>query len=482
MLIIDAADDYPLPDYIKEMPEINLLVQNINLPHLRVSANVSQDEVTNYVDHNFEKTNASSNAEDLMLVNMQFMPVVEMEVDKWYRWRMGMSSIEKTLGFISDTDACEFQLLAKDGVFLNDAPRAVDMIILSPGNRAEVAVKCNKEGKENMNIMGRNTDPSLPLVSGYGGFDPTGQAVVFVVDVQPKEDDNSSDGALQNSSHDLLPFKVPTPCYLVDLRDVDPCDIETTFTNVYRCEPSPPWPGRQSPDDLCGVLGPAGNGGGGDVNKFFPFKNKDHFVLEFPVGTVQQIEIAVASFHPYHQHVNKFQLQTIHTTTTNLTMEVANWYQVGDWHDTLQLPNFRDSPETSVTVRYQSDYFTGRMAQHCHMLDHEDKGMMAVYNVTGEEGTIWPGARIIDPTCILPSSSNDKDVTKSNRDAPEQDISSVVVGSKASKVSKVSTSSAKVSKKSKGVVGVGVSGNQCNKNADYTPLPSYGFDNITDGE
>ena len=495
MLIIDPPDDYPLPDYINDMPEINLLVQNINVPHLRVAADVSQDEVTDYIDHNFEMTGASTEADILMLVNMQFMPVVEMQADTWYRWRMGMSSIDKTIGFISDTGVCEFQLLAKDGVFLNDAPRAVDMIILSPGNRADIAVRCTREGKENMNIMGMRTDPALPLVPGYGGFEPGAQPVVFIVDVVKKAD-NLFDRALQQSNIELKPFSVPTPCYLVDLRDVDACDIETTFTNVYRCIPSPPWPGRQSPDDLCGVLGPPGDGGGGDIDDFFPFKNKDHFVLEFPVGTVQEILLATASFHPYHQHVNKFQIQAIHITTTNVTKEVGNWYQVGDWQDTLQLPNFQDAPETSVTIRFQSDSYTGRMPQHCHMLDHEDKGMMAVYNVYGKEGTIWPGAREINPTCILPS-TNDSPYTsmasasgitdtmssqsaKSSKDTSEQDSSAKASkdstsSSKGGKLRMLGSTKSSKSKRSKGVRG---KSRKCNKKIEYKPLPSYGFDKI----
>jgi hypothetical protein len=42
------------------------------------------------------------------------------------------------------------------------------------------------------------------------------------------------------------------------------------------------------------------------------------------------------------------------------------------------------------------------MVFHCHFLAHEDFGMMAQYNLIGEEGTLWPGARMVDPTCVLP--------------------------------------------------------------------------------
>ena len=67
--------------------------------------------------------------------------------------------------------------------------------------------------------------------------------------------------------------------------------------------------------------------------------------------------------------------------------------KVGDWHDTIQ------DGSDSATVRMQLDTFTGAMAVHCHVLSHEDFGMMALIDVMGEEGTVWPGAEALDPSC-----------------------------------------------------------------------------------
>jgi len=35
---------------------------------------------------------------------------------------------------------------------------------------------------------------------------------------------------------------------------------------------------------------------------------------------------------------------------------------------------------------------------HCHLLDHEDMGMMAYIDVSGNN-TVWGGAESLDPTC-----------------------------------------------------------------------------------
>jgi hypothetical protein len=58
-----------------------------------------------------------------------------------------------------------------------------------------------------------------------------------------------------------------------------------------------------------------------------------------------------------------------------------------------------DQPVT--TVRYAADSFTGHMVFHSNWLSGKDIGMMAQYNLIGEEGTVWPGARMVDPTCVL---------------------------------------------------------------------------------
>ena len=59
-------------------------------------------------------------------------------------------------------------------------------------------------------------------------------------------------------------------------------------------------------------------------------------------------------------------------------------------------------------MRFQADQFKGHMVQYCHLLFHEDQGMMAQYDVHGKEGAIWDGAREVDPTCVLPKSAKRK--------------------------------------------------------------------------
>ena len=102
---------------------------------------------------------------------MQFLPVTTMKVGKWYRWRMVMSSVKESVAFHPGSEHCEMKLLAKDGIYLDDAPRDISTAILSPGNRADLAVRCNSIGLQYMNV----SEESADLFNGNGDFDPSNE-------------------------------------------------------------------------------------------------------------------------------------------------------------------------------------------------------------------------------------------------------------------------------------------------------------------
>ena len=41
----------------------------------------------------------------------------------------------------------------------------------------------------------------------------------------------------------------------------------------------------------------------------------------------------------------------------------------------------------------------GKAVVHCHILEHEDEGMMAWFQIDGTEGTQYAAASTIDSTC-----------------------------------------------------------------------------------
>ena len=75
--------------------------------------------------------------------------------------------------------------------------------------------------------------------------------------------------------------------------------------------------------------------------------------------------------HPFHIHINPFEVVKIN----GVPVEPF-------WSDTIGLPR-GGTPEapTSVTFRTRFSDFSGVFVMHCHILAHEDMGMMQIVEV-----------------------------------------------------------------------------------------------------
>jgi FtsP/CotA-like multicopper oxidase with cupredoxin domain len=72
-------------------------------------------------------------------------------------------------------------------------------------------------------------------------------------------------------------------------------------------------------------------------------------------------------WHPFHIHVNDFQVMSVNGEPLPVNR-----------HDTYPLP-----PNGEIVIRIHFADFTGKFVYHCHILAHEDFGMMAVVEVVG---------------------------------------------------------------------------------------------------
>merc|ERR1719330_2013389 len=113
----------------------------------------------------------------------------------------------------------------------------------------------------------------------------------------------------------------------------------------------------------------------------------------FTVGSVHELVVTGANAHPLHLHVNPFQIIDLGGATTLND----GYFQAGDWHDTLYLDALGGG--NTLTVRMNTDVFTGKMVVHCHILEHEDEGMMAWVDLTGTEGATYAQAATLQPGC-----------------------------------------------------------------------------------
>jgi FtsP/CotA-like multicopper oxidase with cupredoxin domain/peroxiredoxin len=94
--------------------------------------------------------------------------------------------------------------------------------------------------------------------------------------------------------------------------------------------------------------------------------------------------------HPFHIHVNPFEVTSIMAPATdnegNVIMEngkpkLVELLKDGPvWRDTVKIPGLG-----SVTMRTRYTDFIGTFVQHCHILDHEDQGMMQLIDIVSDK-------------------------------------------------------------------------------------------------
>jgi len=113
-------------------------------------------------------------------------------------------------------------------------------------------------------------------------------------------------------------------------------------------------------------------------------------VRKMKLGTVYEWDLK-SNFvnHPFHIHVNPFEIT--HWEERNEEGDMVNMLPIIDgerqtiWKDTIlvkgPIPRGSPSPQT-LKVRSRNERYIGRFVLHCHILDHEDKGMMQIVEIT----------------------------------------------------------------------------------------------------
>lgn len=121
------------------------------------------------------------------------------------------------------------------------------------------------------------------------------------------------------------------------------------------------------------------------------------YVRQLKVGDTDEWEItSLLGGHPFHIHVNPFQIVKIldrdgrdvsgldHDESIDLnedgSVDVQYRGLKGVWKDTLFVkPGYR------VIARSKYEKFEGDFVLHCHILDHEDQGMMEIVRICGDQ-------------------------------------------------------------------------------------------------
>jgi FtsP/CotA-like multicopper oxidase with cupredoxin domain len=266
---------------------------------------------------------------DIVMVNGQVNPVLPIRPGEVQRWRILNASTARFYKLSLENHT--IYLVGTDGGLL-DKPYPISNILLAPGERIDVLVKADQ-------TAGTYRLLSLPfnrggMMMGMGGNN--GQTVTLMT--VPYEGTSASD---------RIPVAVNP--------NAKRLNINTSSLPRRRLVLSMRM-GR-------GFI----NGRDFSVN---PYTVKSH------VGTYEVWEIINQSGmdHPFHQHVNPSQILSV----AGGNRGYASLYTtIPAWKDTVIVPKMGGR----VTMLVPVADFTGRTVFHCHIVEHEDIGMMGIWEI-----------------------------------------------------------------------------------------------------
>ena len=253
---------------------------------------------------------------DIVMINGQVGATHEAKPGERERWRIVNACSSRFLRL--RLDGQRMQLLGVDAGRYPE-PQDVEEIVLTPGNRADVMVTM---------VEGSSVLRTLPFDRGGMGMMGSPSSTTTGADLLSL--------TVAGTPSTALALVIPQPTTR-DLRR-EQMSGERTITLA---------------------MGRMGMGFTIDGREF----DHDRVDTEVDHGSLEEWTIVNTSTmdHPFHLHVWPMQL-----------VGVAGDRVAGtDWRDVVQVP-----ARSSTVVRIAFEGLTGRTVYHCHILDHEDNGMM----------------------------------------------------------------------------------------------------------
>lgn len=257
---------------------------------------------------------------ETLLINGKENSEIKINAGQIERWRIINSSSARY--FLLHLEGKEFQIISTDGGLL-ESPRSVTEVLITPGERFDIAVGPFNEGEE-------FRFESLPYNR--------------MVSIKPKRLTFATVkvGKAKTS-------KASIPSKLREIKPLAPQNAEVSRKIKFS-------------------VGPSLKDG---VNFLI---NNDAHINDKPVhvGELQVWEVANTSLmdHPFHLHGFFFQVIDVNGQPPEYSA----------WKDTFNLP-----PRSKVKIAWVPDNRPGTWMYHCHILEHHEAGMMAHFDVVNDD-------------------------------------------------------------------------------------------------
>ncbi len=290
-----------------------------------------------------------------LLVNGELTPTITMRPGQVQLWRMINATVQ---GFVNARFQPAAQLgggfnyrqTAQDGVQLawenfSNSQNGTQSITMSPANRVDFLVQAP-------------TTPGCYMLQDSR----LGPIVAITVAGTPITIKPAFPG--QASDYPTLPSF---------LKDIDPAEVRLRRQITYGSEQPKDTTSRRALQFTI------------DGKQFEDQKINQVMLLDSTEEwTLYNADIATGITHPFHIHVNPFQIVEIYDPNTMTQPQKLSPPYV--WWDTFAIPPPKKLADGTVVPGYfkmRSRFadFTGQYVQHCHILAHEDRGMMQLLEV-----------------------------------------------------------------------------------------------------
>jgi FtsP/CotA-like multicopper oxidase with cupredoxin domain len=332
-------------------------------------------------EHIFPGSEPNSDYQRHIMVNGQLFPTIRMRPGEVQRWRFIHAGVQDNINL--SLDGHKLNEIAADGIPLGRMVSWQDPLLLAPGYRSDVLIKAQlRYGETSSEYFLR--DGALPPRLSLHGFAKAkrlaGSLGLPRNADQMMESINSSPGLtkLFEKPEGIIarvivegePLNMPLPGHLEDtvpalFGDIGDNELKGRQQTVSLVEESRNCKDNGDCKQLCNGLTPRSECRDQyliDDHIFMPSAPPRRLKL----GTSSKWTVKTNGLHIFHIHVNPF--QTTRTEPDGKTHKV--------WKDTI-LTSF-DAP-TLLRSRYTD--FTGRFVLHCHILGHEDVGMMQAVEI-----------------------------------------------------------------------------------------------------
>ncbi|BAZ33445.1 multicopper oxidase, types 2 and 3 [Cylindrospermum sp. NIES-4074] len=286
-------------------------------------------------------------------INGQVIPVIKMQSGEVQRWRLIHGGIRETiqLGLEKKADGTRVKLheIAVDGITLGKVD-SWDKLELEPGYRSDVLVQAPEvftSEPEEYRLVDKATTAENSLLKVAEDQHTLARVLVYskntLESLSVLFDNGKPSSELLSILKEARTRNTGEHGYLRNIEDGEIKGHQEIAFNIF-----------SRPGLSFTINGKS-------------FTSKDPQPVSLKLGTADEWRLMSGSAnHPFHVHVNPFQYTRKDPQGGNETI----------WRDTLMV-----KANEPVTIRSRYEDFDGDFLLHCHILDHEDQGMMKLVSI-----------------------------------------------------------------------------------------------------